>query len=89
MQTCEDTDKATDAKVKCYKTEKAGKIKRGCAVDKGNKTYCAEEMKKDKDLKCFVCERELCNTATEKHGMEKFYIGIIAVGSVVVMRNFS
>jgi hypothetical protein len=64
-----------------------GKIKRGCAVDKGNKTYCAEEMKKDKELKCFVCERELCNVGVENYGMEKFYIGLIAIGCAIAMRN--
>lgn len=58
----EDAEKGNGAKAKCFKTEKAGKFKRGCVVDGGNKKYCEDEMKKDKDTKCFLCEKELCNS---------------------------
>lgn len=48
-------------------------------------------MKKDKDMKCFECERELCNSGIENRGMEKFYVELIALGSFVAKRilNFS
>lgn len=73
-------------KLKCFKKEKAGKISRGCAVEKPEKRFCDEEMKKDKDLICNVCKRELCNAVGKNFAMEKFYIGLIALGSAMLMR---
>jgi hypothetical protein len=32
-------------------------------VDGGSKKFCDE---KDKDTKCFLCEKELCNAANER-----------------------
>lgn len=49
-------------KTKCFKIEKGGNFKRGCAEDEGEKNFCADEKGKDPKIEnCFVCEKDLCN----------------------------
>jgi hypothetical protein len=46
---------------KCFKIEKNGTIKRGCAEDAGEK-YCIDEKAKDSKIdNCFACEKDYCN----------------------------
>ena len=68
--------------MKCFKTVKSGKFKRGCAVDGGSKKYCEEEIKKDKDIKCFLCQKELCNSAEKIYMQKTLPVILLAMTSI-------